>query len=98
MVGPSQFYHLSARHIKHDVDRVGAAQIDAGTSVAPTSDRRDEAAPLRIPSQADKRIIVTGSNSGIGLVTALELARAGAEITAPARTHAKAEDVAAKRG
>jgi NAD(P)-dependent dehydrogenase (short-subunit alcohol dehydrogenase family) len=46
----------------------------------------------RLPTQAGKRIIVTGSNSGIGFGAALELARAGGEITIPARTQAKADD------
>jgi len=49
-----------------------------------------------IPSQSGKRIIVTGATSGIGWNTALELARAGAEVTIPARTAAKAEDAAAR--
>jgi NAD(P)-dependent dehydrogenase (short-subunit alcohol dehydrogenase family) len=34
-----------------------------------------------IPPQTGKRIIVTGANSGIRWHTALELARAGAEVT-----------------
>ena len=45
-----------------------------------------------IPSQCGKRILVTGASSGIGWNTALELARAGAEVTTPARTQKKAED------
>jgi NAD(P)-dependent dehydrogenase (short-subunit alcohol dehydrogenase family) len=45
-----------------------------------------------IPSQAGKRVIVTGATNGIGWNMALELARAGAEVTIPARTHEKAED------
>jgi NAD(P)-dependent dehydrogenase (short-subunit alcohol dehydrogenase family) len=38
-----------------------------------------------IPPQSGKRIIVTGANSGIGWNTALELARAGAEVTVASR-------------
>ena len=38
-----------------------------------------------IPPQTGKRIIVTGANSGIGFHTALELARAGAEVTLASR-------------
>ena len=49
-----------------------------------------------LPSQAGRRIIVTGANSGIGWHTALELARAGAEVTVAARSLAKAEDAAAR--
>src|SRR5215813_5217716 len=49
-----------------------------------------------IPSQAGKRIVVTGATSGIGWNTALELARAGAEVIIPARTQAKADDAAAR--
>lgn len=47
-----------------------------------------------IPSQAGKRVIVTGANSGIGWHAALELARAGAEVTIASRNEAKAEDAA----
>jgi NAD(P)-dependent dehydrogenase (short-subunit alcohol dehydrogenase family) len=47
-----------------------------------------------IPSQAGRRIIVTGANSGIGWHTALELARAGGEVTIAARSEAKGEDAA----
>ncbi|HEY4358457.1 MAG TPA: oxidoreductase [Acidobacteriaceae bacterium] len=46
----------------------------------------------RIPSQAGRRVLVTGANSGIGWHTALELVRKGAEVVLPARTEAKAQD------
>src|ERR1700730_12119108 len=49
-----------------------------------------------IPPQTGKRIIVTGANSGIGWHTALELARAGAEVTITARSEAKADDAAVR--
>lgn len=49
-----------------------------------------------IPSQAGRRIIVTGANSGIGWCAALELARAGGEVTLAARSRAKGEDAAAR--
>jgi NAD(P)-dependent dehydrogenase (short-subunit alcohol dehydrogenase family) len=49
-----------------------------------------------MPPQNGKRIIVTGANSGIGWHTALELARAGAEVTLAARTEAKAQDAAVR--
>ena len=45
--------------------------------------------PKDIPGQIGKRIIVTGANSGIGFYTALELARAGAEVTLASRSAAK---------
>jgi NAD(P)-dependent dehydrogenase (short-subunit alcohol dehydrogenase family) len=44
-----------------------------------------------IPSQQGRRIVITGANSGIGFHTALELARAGAEVILPARTKSKAD-------
>jgi NAD(P)-dependent dehydrogenase (short-subunit alcohol dehydrogenase family) len=50
----------------------------------------------RIPAQAGRRVVVTGANSGIGFYTALELARAGAEVIVPARTKTKAEDALAR--
>lgn len=43
-----------------------------------------------IPSQDGKRIVVTGANSGIGWHAALELARAGAEVTIASRNENKA--------
>jgi NAD(P)-dependent dehydrogenase (short-subunit alcohol dehydrogenase family) len=49
-----------------------------------------------IPSQAGKRIIVTGANNGIGWHTALELARAGGKVTMASRNKAKGEDAAAR--
>jgi NAD(P)-dependent dehydrogenase (short-subunit alcohol dehydrogenase family) len=50
----------------------------------------------RIPSQAGRCVVVTGANSGIGFHTALELARAGAEVLVPARSLAKTEDAVAR--
>lgn len=47
-----------------------------------------------IPSQAGKRVVVTGANSGIGWRASLELARAGAEVTLASRSLAKADDAA----
>lgn len=44
-----------------------------------------------IASQAGRRVVITGANSGIGFEAALELARKGAELILPARTKAKAE-------
>ena len=46
-----------------------------------------------IPSQNGRNIIITGSTSGIGLETARELARAGANITLAARNPEKAKAV-----
>ena len=45
-----------------------------------------------IPSQQGKLAVVTGANSGIGWNTALELARAGAEVVLTARTREKGQD------
>jgi len=49
-----------------------------------------------IPSQAGRRVLITGANSGIGWEAALELARRGAEIILPVRTEAKANDAIAR--
>ncbi|MDB5735387.1 MAG: short-chain dehydrogenase/reductase [Alphaproteobacteria bacterium] len=46
----------------------------------------------KIPSQAGRRVLITGGNSGIGFHAALELARHGAEVILPARSEAKAAD------
>ena len=43
-----------------------------------------------IPDQTGRRAIVTGANSGIGWYTALELARAGADVTIASRDASKA--------
>ncbi len=48
----------------------------------------------QIPSQAGKRIIVTGANSGIGFYTALELARAGADVTIASRNAQRVKEAA----
>ena len=44
------------------------------------------------PPQTGKLAVVTGANSGIGWHTALELARAGAEVILAARTVEKGRD------
>jgi NAD(P)-dependent dehydrogenase (short-subunit alcohol dehydrogenase family) len=46
----------------------------------------------QIPQQTGKLALVTGANSGIGWYTALELARAGAEVILTARTDGKGRD------
>ncbi len=50
--------------------------------------------PRDIPDQTGRRAIVTGGNSGIGWHTALELARAGAEVTIASRDEGKANAAA----
>lgn len=51
-------------------------------------------APERLPDQTGRVVIVTGASSGIGLVTARELARAGARVVLAVRDVAKGEAVA----
>lgn len=45
--------------------------------------------PANIPDQTGRRAIITGSNSGIGYPTAMELARHGATVVIAARNRAK---------
>jgi NAD(P)-dependent dehydrogenase (short-subunit alcohol dehydrogenase family) len=45
----------------------------------------------QIPDQAGRVAVVTGANSGLGLVTARELARAGARVVVTARDEVKGE-------
>jgi len=48
-----------------------------------------------LPSFAGRRVIVTGANSGLGLVTARELARVGAQVILACRSTAKGDAAAA---
>jgi NAD(P)-dependent dehydrogenase (short-subunit alcohol dehydrogenase family) len=50
---------------------------------------------VNIPDQTGRTIVITGANSGIGAVTARELARAGARVIIACRTTAKGEAAAA---
>jgi NAD(P)-dependent dehydrogenase (short-subunit alcohol dehydrogenase family) len=45
-----------------------------------------------IPSQAGKRILITGANSGIGYHAALKLARKGAQVVLACRDRSRGED------
>ena len=45
----------------------------------------------QIPDQSGRTAVVTGANSGLGLVTARELARAGAHVVLTARDESKGE-------
>jgi NAD(P)-dependent dehydrogenase (short-subunit alcohol dehydrogenase family) len=49
-----------------------------------------------IPSQSGKTAVVTGANSGLGLFTARELARAGAKVVMAVRNTEKGESAAAE--
>ena len=49
-----------------------------------------------IPSQAGRTFVVTGANSGLGYVTALELARHGARVVMAVRSVEKGESARAK--
>jgi NAD(P)-dependent dehydrogenase (short-subunit alcohol dehydrogenase family) len=48
-----------------------------------------------LPSFAGRTVIITGSNSGLGLITARELARVGAKTILAVRNTAKGDDAAA---
>jgi NAD(P)-dependent dehydrogenase (short-subunit alcohol dehydrogenase family) len=48
-----------------------------------------------IPDQTGKTILITGANSGLGLCSALALARAGAQVVLACRNPSKAEDALA---
>src|SRR5690348_2370700 len=52
-----------------------------------------QAKPRESESVVSKSVLVTGANSGIGLVTVLELAAAGYDVVGSVRSAAKAEVV-----
>jgi NAD(P)-dependent dehydrogenase (short-subunit alcohol dehydrogenase family) len=50
----------------------------------------------QMPDQTDRRVVVTGASSGLGEITALELARKGAEVVLAVRNLGKGETSAAR--
>ena len=52
--------------------------------------------PADLPDQSGRTALVTGANSGLGLHTALQLARAGARVLLAVRTPAKGEQALAR--
>jgi len=48
-----------------------------------------------LPSQAGRTVVITGANSGLGLVTARELARAGASVVLAVRDESRGQAAAA---
>ena len=48
-----------------------------------------------LPSFAGRKVIVTGANSGLGWITARELARVGAHLVLAVRDTARGEEAAA---
>lgn len=50
----------------------------------------------KLPDLSGKNVIITGANSGIGYYTALELAKAGADVVLACRSAAKGESAAAQ--
>jgi NAD(P)-dependent dehydrogenase (short-subunit alcohol dehydrogenase family) len=71
----------------------GIARLDS--TALETSDRlrmmADKWTARDIPDQSGRRAVVTGANSGLGLMTARELARAGATVIVACRNTAKGE-------
>jgi NAD(P)-dependent dehydrogenase (short-subunit alcohol dehydrogenase family) len=72
-----------ARLTRHGGRRIGA--YDGGTLARMTSENGE------LPDLSGRRAVVTGANSGLGLRTACELARAGAHVTLACRDGARGE-------
>jgi NAD(P)-dependent dehydrogenase (short-subunit alcohol dehydrogenase family) len=59
-------------------------------------DMNDKWTTANIPSQAGRRALITGANSGIGYPTALTLARRGAAVMLACRSRERGEEAVAK--
>jgi NAD(P)-dependent dehydrogenase (short-subunit alcohol dehydrogenase family) len=76
--------------------RLGAARGRPGSDPrVPTFGDMTAESATDLPSQAGRTVVVTGSNSGLGLSTARELARAGARVVMAVRDVTRGEQAAA---